>query len=129
MHFKRWLTGIIAIPILIYLIGFGPRWLFYAFLYLSALAGLIEFYKISINNLPGVIRFIIYLLSFLLFIIFSRKQILFLPIIIFLWALAPLLFHMLTYSKEKSNILADIGLIFHIDIKGNISYFMPFRTR
>ena len=55
MHFKRWITAIIAIPALIYLIGFGPRWGFYLLLLLISLLGLSEFYKITSPNLPKLI--------------------------------------------------------------------------
>jgi hypothetical protein len=49
MHLKRWLTGIAALPVLIYLIGFGPRWAFYAFLLLASLIAYREFLKITVG--------------------------------------------------------------------------------
>ena len=109
MHLKRWITGIIAIPILVYLIGFGPRWLFYAFLLFSSLAGLVEFYKISLPECPMVIKSIIYILIFLLFFTFYIKQILFAPVILILMALAPMIYYMLSYSTQKQDSLSIIG--------------------
>jgi hypothetical protein len=47
MHMKRWLTGIISVPFLIYMIGPGPWWLFYSFLFVAAIVGLVEFYKMA----------------------------------------------------------------------------------
>ncbi|MBN2059967.1 MAG: phosphatidate cytidylyltransferase [Deltaproteobacteria bacterium] len=109
MHLKRWITGIIAIPILIYLIGFGPRWLFYVFLLFSSLAGLIEFYRLSLPEFPRTVRSIIYILVFSLFLIFYIKQILFVPVILILLVLAPMTYYVLIYSTTKPDNLADIG--------------------
>ena len=49
MHLKRWLTSIIALPILIYAIGFAPRWVFYFILFLVSSAGLTEFHRIAVH--------------------------------------------------------------------------------
>lgn len=109
MHLKRWITGIIAIPILIYLIGFGPRWLFYTFLLLSSLAGLIEFFRILLPEFPFALRSIIYALVFLLFFIFSVKQILFMPVILIFLVITPMIYYLFTYSTQKRDSQADMG--------------------
>ena len=109
MHLKRWITGIIAIPILVYLIGFGPRWIFYAFLLFSSLVCLCEFYRISLPKFPRTVRLIIYFLIVILFIIFYIKQILFALIILILLAFVPMIYYMITYSTQKRDNLSDIG--------------------
>ncbi|MGD9031037.1 MAG: hypothetical protein PVH02_00155, partial [Desulfobacteraceae bacterium] len=67
MHLKRWLTGIVAIPILIYIIGFGPRWLFCILLLMASLVGLYEFYAFTAATLPRFVRIAGYILTILLF--------------------------------------------------------------
>lgn len=56
MHLKRLITGIVALPILIYAIGFAPRWVFYGLLLLASIAGQREFYRIVCPDLHSSIR-------------------------------------------------------------------------
>lgn len=109
MHLKRWLTGIIAVPILIYLIGFGPRWLFYTLLFITSLAGLIEFYSMAASDLPKFIRWSTYFLTFFLFTAFYMRQVLFAPAIIVLWAFVPMAFFMFTHPSPHQKWTADIS--------------------
>jgi phosphatidate cytidylyltransferase len=53
MHLKRWLTGIIALPLLIYLVLMAPRWLFHIFLSLAAMLGLFEFLRMTSPRMPA----------------------------------------------------------------------------
>ncbi len=104
MHLKRWLTGIIAVPILIYIIGFGPRWAFYMLLYLGTIGGLIEFYKITSSDLPGPLRYSIYFLISLLFVVIYQRQILLAQFIIVLFSFVPMSFFMFTHpSPDKQS--------------------------
>ncbi len=109
MHLKRWLTGIIALPILIYLIGFGPRWIFYSLLFLVSLVGLMEFYKITASALPRPVKLSIYLLTLLLFLVIYHRQILFAQFIIVLFAYVPMSFFMFTRSSHGEQSTMDIG--------------------
>ena len=109
MHIKRLLTGLISVAVLICLIGAGPRWLFYLFLFFAALAGLIEFYNMAGSALPGFIRWSAYFLSFLLFLSFFMNQVIFTQAIIALWAITPLTYYMLTYKSYDRNWTSDIG--------------------
>jgi len=109
MHLKRWLTGIIAVPVLIYLIGADQRWPFYTFLFIASIAALTEYYKIIISDLPGFVRWSSYLLTAFLFIAFFMRQVLFAPAIYSLWALAPLTYYMLTHPSPDQKWTADIG--------------------
>ena len=63
MHLKRWLTGIIALPILIFLIGSQHRWPLYILLYTASVAALIEFYRMTEPEPPKFVRWSSYLLS------------------------------------------------------------------
>ncbi len=109
MHLKRWLTGIVAIPILIYVIGFGPRWLFCVLLLLASLVGLFEFYALTAANLPRFVRAAGYALTVLLFVLFYMRQILIAPVVIVLWAFVPVAFFMLTHPSPNQQWTADMG--------------------
>jgi phosphatidate cytidylyltransferase len=52
MHLMRWVTALLVLPIVVYLIGFGPRVLFSGFLCLVSLSGLFEFYRMAVPTLP-----------------------------------------------------------------------------
>lgn len=109
MHLKRWLTGIIAIPILIYIIGFAPRWLFCMLLLMASLTGLFEFYALTAANLPRFVRAAGYTLTILLFAVFYARQVLIAPVIILLWAFVPIAFFMLTHPSPNQQWTADMG--------------------
>lgn len=109
MHFQRWLTAIVAIPILIYLIGFGQRWIFYSLLYLVSLAGLKEFYSLTTPGLPKFIRFSSYILTLLLFIVIYKGEVLFALIVITLWAIIPMIFFLFNGHPTGAQNTSDIG--------------------
>lgn len=90
MHLKRWLTGIIALPVLILIIGFCPRWIFYLLLYLASVAGLREFYGITVSGLHKIGKSAGYLLSLLLFLCIYKGTIYVLPAVMALWAFVPM---------------------------------------
>ncbi|MCD6306164.1 MAG: phosphatidate cytidylyltransferase [Deltaproteobacteria bacterium] len=96
MHLKRWLTAIIAIPLLIFLIGPGPRWLFYGVICTASLLGLMEYYTIVSARLPKPVMWFIGLATCLLFVAIYLRQIMFVPVIILLWAIVPSAWLMLT---------------------------------
>jgi phosphatidate cytidylyltransferase len=110
MHLKRWLTGIIALPILIYVIYSDPRWIFYSLLFLVSLVGLMEFYRITASDLPRSVRWCGYLFSLVLFLsIYAGKIFLLLPSFIALLAFVPMtLFMMLPHSHGPQSV-GDIG--------------------
>jgi phosphatidate cytidylyltransferase len=75
-HLKRWLTAGIAIPILIYLIGFGPRWLFYLLLFVVSCLCLHEFFVLTSSRLPWAPRALAFALCFFSMALFSQGAIL-----------------------------------------------------
>jgi len=107
MHLKRWLTAIIAIPILIFLVGPGPRWLFHSVICAASLVGLMEYYAVTGARLPQVVRWSNCLLSFFLFAAIYVRQIMFVPVIILLWALVPMTSFMFAGPQGKST--EDLG--------------------
>jgi len=103
MHLKRWLTGIVAVPVLIYIIGFGPRWLFHGILFLASVFGLIEFFDISSSKCPAPVRYACILLTFCLFFFASRGDFFILPAVIFFWAVIPLSFFMFASGTSRAD--------------------------
>ena len=75
-HLKRWLTAGIAIPILIYIIGFGPRWLFQFLLFVASCICLHEFFCLTLSKLPWVPRALAFVLCFFFLALFSQGSIL-----------------------------------------------------
>lgn len=109
MHAKRWLTGIIAIPALIYIIGPGPRWLFFGLLSVVSVVGLIEFYGMTASELPKFVRRSCYLLTLLLFAAFYMRQVLLAPFIIALWAFVPMTIFLVTHPSPNQQLTSDIS--------------------
>ncbi|MDQ1336199.1 MAG: Phosphatidate cytidylyltransferase [Thermodesulfobacteriota bacterium] len=111
MHLKRWLTAIIAVPILIVLIGpgsirlFGPgtRWLFYALVCAAALAGLMEYYGIASPRLPKSVLWLTGFLTVILFAAICLHEIMLVPVIILLWAFVPTTWFMLTDPRREAS--------------------------
>lgn len=110
MHLKRWLTGIVAIPFLIYIIGFGPRRLFHLLLLLVALQGLIEFYRIACPELPGSLRRAMLCLTVLLFLVISVGEFFLLAAVVFFWAVVPMAYFMFTYQPSRSRSTEVMGM-------------------
>lgn len=42
-HMKRWATGVVAVPILIGIVGYGPEWMFALLIALATLVGMAEY--------------------------------------------------------------------------------------
>jgi len=103
MHLKRLITGIIAVPILILLIGPGPRWAFYSIVYLVSLASLIEFYKITAPGLPKSLQICIYALTFLFFFLIARGSFFLAQGVFPFFASVPMVFFMLTYGRSAES--------------------------
>ena len=55
MHLKRWITAIIALPLLILLISKGGAFLFAAFICLVSIISMAEYFRIVLIN-PGMIQ-------------------------------------------------------------------------
>ncbi len=109
MHLKRWLTAIVAIPILIYLIGFGPRWVFYLFILLFSLAGLNEFYRITLPGLPVIIKTSALFLALLLFFIMYKGYMQVLMGIFSFLVIIPMLYFLFFDPVRGEKYLSETG--------------------
>jgi phosphatidate cytidylyltransferase len=109
MHLKRWLTSIIALPILIYAIGFAPRWVFYLILFFISLAGLTEFYRIAAPDLPRIIRWSGHVFSLAFFLLIYTGKFYLFPVAITLLAFVPMTLLVLFPHSRTPHSAGEIG--------------------
>ena len=111
MHLKRWLTGIVAIPALIYIIGPGPRWLFHALIFLTSIVGLFEFFDITAPRLRTHIKVASFILAFFLFYFIIRGPFFMTMATISLWVIIPLTLYLFADRSHRDRATEDIGKI------------------
>jgi phosphatidate cytidylyltransferase len=110
-HLRRWLTSIVAIPILLFTIGPGPRWLFCSLVSFVSLVALYEFLQITSPRLPRAVRILSFTLCLGLTASTFRSQ---LPLTFGLYPLAMFLLwgvHLFFYDSEGSHSIEDLGKI------------------
>lgn len=113
MHAKRWITAIVAVPILIFLIGPGPGWLLHVLLCATALLALSEFYRMTRPQVATAVRIISMFLTAVLFLSLSMRWIILTPGIFALYAFMPLL-HSLFFDmppNEKNTATAACAIL------------------
>ena len=117
MHFKRWLTGIIAVPILIYVIGFAPRWLFYAMAFSAAIIGLVEFFGMAAPKLPTPVKALSFVLSFFFFTFIAYGPFFMILAVLSLSVIVLLGFYLFSDASLRSQAVEDaskttLGLLY-----------------
>ena len=110
-HLKRWLTAGVAIPILIYLIGFGPRWLFQFLLFCVSCICLHEFFRLTSPKLPWVPRALAFVLCFLFLALFSRGSVLLASALLCFAVMSCLSFYLFSDSEVKKNVIEDTATV------------------
>jgi len=111
MHLKRWLTGIIAVPALIYIIGFGPRWLFYALLLLFSIIGLFEYFRITSPKQPLPIKIVSFILTFFLFYFIANGPFFMFLAVASLSVIVPFCFYLFFYPDQRPQALEEMAKI------------------
>lgn len=111
MHLKRWLTGIIAVPVLIYVIGPGPRWLFYALVLLFSIIGLLEYFQITSPKQPLPIKIVCFILTFFLFFFIARGPFFMILAVASLSVIVPSCFYLFFYPDQRGHALEEMGKI------------------
>ena len=109
MHLMRWVTALFVLPIVVYLIGFGPRVLFYGLLCLVSLAGLFEFYRMAVPTLPRPLLWWGYGFSLGWFALLYLNQVLLLLTILALLTGVPLAFFMFFSGLNRGHLIGEIG--------------------
>lgn len=111
-HLKRWLTGIVAVPALFFIIGPGPKWLFYGFLFVASVIGQFEFLRITAPRSAITARVLNPVLTLLFFLSTGYGLFFFMsPAIISLWAIIPLTVYLFSPQSGREQAMADIGKI------------------
>ena len=111
MHLKRWLTGIIAIPALIYIVGPGPRWLLYALILLFSIVGLLEYFRITSPNLPLPIKTVCLTLTFFLYYFIARGPFFMILAVASLWVIVPVSIWLFFYPGQRGHAQEEMGKI------------------
>jgi phosphatidate cytidylyltransferase len=106
-HLKRWLTAMIAIPILIYIIGFGPRWLFQFLLLFASCISVHEFFSLTSPKLPRGLRALAFVLCFCFLALFSRGLSLLAFAVLCFTVMIALTFYLLSAPGLRKDVVED----------------------
>jgi phosphatidate cytidylyltransferase len=109
MHLKRWLTSIVAIPLLVYMISSGPRWIFYGVVFVASGVGLLEFLRMTAPQVPSPVKIISILLSFLFFHCLWRGPFFQAFAVFCLWVMIPLVYLLFSPPGPRNRAAEDIG--------------------
>jgi phosphatidate cytidylyltransferase len=108
---KRWVTGLVAIPVLILVIGPAPRWVFQVFTYLIAILALFEFLKMTVPQIKLKYRLMAILFA-ALFYYFTAYGLLFLLLPALPMAASVLLcLYLFGDSTDRGHAPQEIGAI------------------
>jgi phosphatidate cytidylyltransferase len=108
-HLNRWITGVIALPVLIYVVGFAPRPVFYLSLLMISIVALNEFHRIISLHSNKLLCHSNYLLCLLLFTVSYLKADRFIPVVVTLWAFMPLILIVLVGAIPNKSLTDDTG--------------------
>ncbi len=111
MHLKRWLTGIIALPVLVYAVGFSPRWLFHGFLCAAAIVGLFEFLRMTLPEVPRVLRTVSVAPVIILFWWASKGSYFLLLSLFSLCAAIPVCYHIFVPAEDRADAIEQAARI------------------
>lgn len=111
MHIKRWLTAVVALPVLIYIIGPAPRWLFHGFLFLASAVSLSEFFDMAAPKLPWPVKLCSFLLSFFLFFSISQGPFFISLAVLTLWVMIPLGLYLFFSSSRRAKAIDEVGKV------------------
>lgn len=105
------MTAIVAVPVLVYVIGFGPRWLFHLLLFLAAILGQFEFYRMTCPELPWPFQAVNGLLTLWLFFSLSMGQVFVLPAIVLFWVMVSMALFMFRFRSGEAHPVDLLGKV------------------
>jgi len=108
-HLKRWITGLLALPLVFYMIGPAPGWLFMLFIFAVAVLATEECYRIMTPALPPVLRICAHIATALFFAAVFLRQLMVLPFFIMLWAALPMTYLMFARPRHDPQQTAMMG--------------------
>lgn len=107
-HLKRWLTALIGLPILYYLVALAPRWQFYGFLLALCVVGLYEFYHFPPKTVPVFIQYSMYISAIiLLWGVYAYFFVL--PFIVFSWVVIPFIYYLVIFRSAPPHFSEEIA--------------------
>ncbi|RLC32040.1 MAG: hypothetical protein DRH37_01580 [Deltaproteobacteria bacterium] len=109
MHLKRLVTGLIALPILIYIVCFAPRPVFCVTLFLASVAGLWEFYRIAATDIPKRMKWSGYAFSLAVFACIQTANFFLFPALVVLLAFVMMGLVIVFPHSHGSRTVEDIG--------------------
>jgi len=111
MHLSRWLTGIVAVPLLIFVVYAGPRWLFYIVLFAASVKGLLELFRMSAPELPVPLKSLAVFLDLLFFYCLWTGSFYQALAVFCLWVLLPLTFCLFSSPGLRSRASEAAGIL------------------
>ncbi len=108
-HLYRWLTGLVAVPLLVYIVYFGPPWLFQGFIFVVSVVGFLEFIRLTAPEFPSAAKALCVVLSFLFVYCLSGGPFFQVLTIFCLWAMMPLGFYLFSSQSRRNRAVEDIG--------------------
>jgi len=111
MHLLRWVTALFLLPIVVYLIGFGPRILFYGLLCLFSIGGLYEFYRMAVPMVPRPLFWWGCGFSLVWFVLLYLNQVLLLLPFLALLTFGPMAFFMFFSGLKRAHLIDEIGKV------------------
>lgn len=133
MHLKRWITGIIALPILIVIIGYGGSLLFSFFISIVFVLALWEYFRIQFNALNKSVFVPITVSGFItgIFIVWSAYSDLFnlIPVFLFIDLMLTAFIAVLLYKdnpKVIEIVLKQVAGVLYIPLA--LSFFVMIRN-
>ena len=109
MHLYRWLTSIVAIPLLAFTVSFAPRWIFYLLLFAASVKGLLELLRICAPDLPSPLKAITVLLNFFFFYCLWRGPFFLVFAVLCLWVIIPLTFCLFSTPAARNRAAECVG--------------------
>jgi len=109
MHLSRWLTGIVAVPILVFFVYAAPRWLFYILLFAASVKGLFELFRMSAPEMPAPLKCLAVFLDLLFFYCLWSGWFYQALAVLCLWVILPLTFCLFSSPALRSRASEAVG--------------------
>lgn len=107
-HLKRWITAIVALPIVFYAIAAAPLWLFFLIITACSILGSEEIQRLLDPQTPLAIKISSHIIAILFFGAIYMRELILLPFLLCIWALLPmsyLLFKRLVYDPSVTSLI------------------------
>ncbi len=107
MHVKRWITALLSLPVIIYLIGYSPPYGFYILTGVVQFISLRELYRITKVSL--FFQVLAYLLSFFLLLLILEKLFFLFPFAVFCCICLPFILSIIKGLIPSRSLIEDIA--------------------